>query len=312
MAVVPVPRLLAAAEPAGPDAEPSRPALLLVGDVDFGEPPAGGGPAAPALPGVRNAFRRLPATADEIAAVRDRFGQAFPAAPAEILSRSGATKAAFREEAPRHPWLHVATHGFFAPPGLRSVLGPAPGAGDFFGRQGIAGFHPGLLWGLVLAGANQPQGPDAESPILTALEVAELDLSHVRLAVLSACETGLGESAGGEGLLGLQRAFQTAGAQCTVASLWRVDDVATSLLMEEFYTNLWQRQMPRLQALRQAQLAVLEHPERVQDRRRRLQQALARRGLGTEAETVTAAPEADRRRSPPAWWAAFVLAGDPR
>ena len=69
----------------------------------------------------------------------------------------------------------------------------------------IAGYHPGLLSGLVLAGANLPPDPNQDNGILTALEVSSLDLSHVELVTLSACETGLGQTAGGEGLLGMQR-----------------------------------------------------------------------------------------------------------
>ena len=74
-----------------------------------------------------------------------------------------------------------------------------------------SGLHPGLLSGVVLAGANHPADDDGDDGILTALEVSEMDLGHVELATLSACETGLGQAAGGEGLLGLQRAFQVAG-----------------------------------------------------------------------------------------------------
>ena len=77
----------------------------------------------------------------------------------------------------------------------------------------MTGYHPDLLVGLALAGANQRAEPGQDDGILTALAVEELDLSHVQLATLSACETGLGKTAGGEGVLGLQRAFQLAGAQ---------------------------------------------------------------------------------------------------
>src|SRR5207249_10438972 len=115
--------------------------------------------------------------------------------------------------------------------------------GDQDRRPRIVGHHPGLLSGLVLAGANKPAA-DGDDGVLTALEVAELDLSKVELAVLSACETGLGEVAGGEGVLGLQRAFQVAGARSTVTSLWQVDDDATRQLMERFYAGLWDRKQP--------------------------------------------------------------------
>src|SRR5262249_8119660 len=140
---------------------------------------------------------------------------------------------------------------------------PIPGQADLFGGQEtIIGFHPGLLSGLALAGANSNDGtaPDVwklGDGILTALEGAELDLADADLVVLSDCETGLGRSASGEGLLGLQQAFQVAGARAVVASLWKVNDDATQQLMSEFYANLWQKHLSPLEALRQAQLRML-------------------------------------------------------
>ena len=133
-----------------------------------------------------------------------------------MLSGDKATEEAFRRLAPQSRYLHLATHGYFAPPELRSALGPGDPkmirAGiDALGGAGVTGYHPGLLSGIALAGANRPTSIWQDDGILTALEVAELDLSSVEMAVLSACETGLGEVAGGEGLLGLQRAFQVAG-----------------------------------------------------------------------------------------------------
>jgi CHAT domain-containing protein len=166
-------------------------------------------------------------------------------------------------------------------------------------RQGLLAFHPGLLSGLVLAGANRPPADGKEDGILTALEVAEMDLSKVQLATLSACETGLGETAGGEGLLGLQRAFQTAGAKTVVASLWKVPDKATQMLMARFYDNLWQKKMSNLEALREAQRWLLHEGAKEPDLARGLQFT----------------PEKPERLDPtgplpPYYWAAFVLSGD--
>ena len=140
---------------------------------------------------------------------------------------------------------------------VTGAAGPVRRAIDPFGGRGVVGFHPGLLSGVALAGANRPPEPGQDDGILTATEVAELDLSGVELVALSACETGLGESAGGEGVLGLQRAFQEAGVGGVVASLWSVDDAATRALMERFYQNLWQERMGKLAALREAQLWML-------------------------------------------------------
>jgi CHAT domain-containing protein len=155
--------------------------------------------------------------------------------------------------------------------------------------------------------------PSGEDGILTAEEIQSLDLRGTELVVLSACETGLGRSRLGQGVLGLQRAFHAAGASAVVASLWKVDDAATSVLMEHFYTNLWVKKMPKLEALRQAQLAVLNDPGLVRSR----PAELAKRGIGETPEKLPdsgrVAPRYARdARSDPSRWAAFILSGDGR
>jgi CHAT domain-containing protein len=156
--------------------------------------------------------------------------------------------------------------------------------------------------------------PDREGGILTAEEVQSLDLRGIDLVVLSACETGLGQSYYGQGVQGLQRAFQAAGALAVVASLWKVDDAATTVLMEQLYTNLWSKKMTKLEALRQAQLPVLNNPGLVTARRAELAK---QRGIDEKPDKLpqggrVAPPDVQATRSNPAHWAAFVLSGDVR
>jgi CHAT domain-containing protein len=151
--------------------------------------------------------------------------------------------------------------------------------------QTVGDVHPGLLSGIVLTGANRSPLLGQSDGILTALEVEEMDLGGVEMAALSACETGLGVAANGDGLLGLQRAFQIAGAKTVVASLWNVGDESTHRLMVHFYQNLWERRMGKVQALREAQLQLMR-----------------------EGSTGGAATQPTRL--PPKYWAAFVLSGD--
>jgi CHAT domain-containing protein len=132
----------------------------------------------------------------------------------------------------------------------------------------------------VCAGANAPAPEGREDGLLTAEEVGWLDLSRVELVVLSACETGLGESRSGEGLIGLRRAFRTAGAKTVISALWSVKDDSTSELMQDFYEKLWLEGLGKAEALRQAQLAMLDK---------------------NRAETGDALPST---------WGAFVLSGD--
>jgi CHAT domain-containing protein len=313
IAVVPVPRMLRSeattATPdqvgaTGPMAVP--PSLLLAGDINYGGKPGKSSEraikrsaAVEARAGMLADFKQLSSTRGEILEIRDSFERRFPDGRAQMLRGDTATEEAIRQKAPKSRYIHLATHGYFAPPVLRSALAPEdpkvarPGI-DVLGGAGVAGYHPGLLSGIALAGANARPTPDGQDDgILTALEVAELDLSRVELAVLSACETGLGEVAGGEGLLGLQRAFQVAGAQSVIASLWRVGDEPTRALMARFYENLWRKGQSPAQALREAQLSMLRGD-------------LARGPLTREAEKSKAG------RLSPYYWAGFVLSTDRR
>jgi CHAT domain-containing protein/Tfp pilus assembly protein PilF len=303
VAVAPVPQLLP--EWLGrPEEAKGRPALLALGNVDYGATAGAaivGSRAAPTVGGV-NDWAALPWTGVEIRQIEQLFQKTYPGAAARLLEGPAATEGAVRIEAPGSRFLHLATHGFFAPPRLRSALAAAAGqAGprgpDLFSQGGISGAHPGLLSGLVLAGANHKAGPDQDDGILTGLEVAALDLGEVEVAVLSACETGLGKETAGEGLLGLQRAFQVAGARSVVASLWQVDDKATQRLMTLFYDNLWLKKLSRLEALRQAQLALLKGTDG--------------EGQGRGPDMAQTKVTESEVRAPPRLWAAWILSGDP-
>jgi CHAT domain-containing protein len=293
--------------------------LLTVGGLPYGQAPAAAAPAGGSWP-------ELPGTGLEAQRVAALFRRAVPREPApRQLQGAAVDAAALKRELPPAAkasprYLHLATHAFF-----EQYTPPRPGPLSGFGEAGL-GMHqdfytyernPLLRSGLVLAGANHSPAQG----ILSAEEVEDLDLRGVDLAVLSACDTGLGKEATLEGVLGLQRSFQGAGARSLVVSLWSVNDAATSVLMEEFYTNLWVKKLPKLQALQQAQLTILRNPDLVAKRGKELREllakrgvldsALAARGLGKEAHELPPHDPDQPSRSHPALWAAFVLSGDP-
>jgi CHAT domain-containing protein len=132
-----------------------------------------------------------------------------------------------RADLPSAETAHLATHGFFADPRFRTVFQLDEklfDRGRMGERIGAAARNPLVLSGLVCAGATV-QGTTNRG-ILTADAIAKLDLRRMNLAVLSACETGLGDVAGGESVCGLPRAFPIAGTRNVVASLWKVEDEA--------------------------------------------------------------------------------------
>ena len=152
--------------------------------------------------------------------------------------------------------LHIATHGFFLADEktTRNI-----GFIQMFNSEEQSYINPLLRSGLLFAGANRAWKnedviPEIEDGILTAEEISQLNLSQTKLAVLSACETGLGEVRS-DGVFGLQRAFKLAGVETLVMSLWKVDDKATSQFMTKFYQNLMSGKS-KLDSFRDAQQTI--------------------------------------------------------
>lgn len=212
---------------------------------------------------------------------------------------------------PKVQYAHLATHGFFAAPKFRSAfdldeqdyrMSPT---GE---RVGRAVNSPLVMSGLVLAGANHPNTPGRG--IVTGEALVDLDLSGLELAVLSACETGLGDVAGGEGSYGLQRAFHYTGARNVVASLWKVPDEGTAALMGSFYRHLWEKDLPPIEALRQAQLELRRaDSKKIADLAKGFRGTFLKvPGSGAEEKTFDLKPSNDGATHP-LHWAAFTLSG---
>jgi CHAT domain-containing protein/Tfp pilus assembly protein PilF len=205
----------------------------------------------------------LPGTRQEAEAIQRLLPQA------QLFLGAEATK----EQLLRLPTpgiLHLATHGFFlgdasAPPRSRAI-----GQFGALGEDASASppVDPLLRSGLLLAGANVPapdtslsSQPPPGSGLVTALELAGLNLWGTQLVVLSACDTGRGDIKLGQGVYGLRRALVVAGAETVVMSLWKVEDTTTRELMEAYYRNLLAGQ-GRATALREAMRWLrTTHPE---------------------------------------------------
>lgn len=144
----------------------------------------------------------------------------------------------FSELSPRI--LHIATHGFFFPDPKSNNVGPGTEEAGYVFKSSD---NPMIRSGLILAGGNyawqhgQAQSPEQDDGILTAYEISQMNLSNTELVVLSACETGLGDIQGNEGVFGLQRAFKIAGARYLMMSLWQVPDRETMAFMTTFYRH---------------------------------------------------------------------------
>lgn len=218
-------------------------------------------------------FSPLPGSRAEVQAVASLWPRTR-AGEVSVLTGETASESAFKLGTPGRRILHLATHGFFA--GIRDCVpaaAPSPPVtvGDALLRSGLA-----------LAGANQRQSAlDAnDDGMLVAAEIASLDLTGVEWVVLSACDTGLGSIANGEGVFGLRRAFRIAGAATVIMTLWPVDDRATQTWVERLYRARLEGRQTTAEAVRVAGRGALD----------------ARRKAG----------QSDH----PFYWGGFVAAGD--
>ena len=271
--------------------------LLALGGPDFDELSSGSSPedvpSPSGQPVARGAtascesfaslrFAPLQAARQEVEEITELWIKGAPSERERTLGLTGAEadEASFKRLAPGRRILHLATHGFFAQDRCLSALSQRrrdPAA------QALAGDNPLLLSGLALAGANRRTQSGAvsgagEDGILTADEIASIDLTSVEWAVLSACETGVGQVQAGEGVLGLRRAFQIAGAAMLIMSLWEVEDESAREWMRGLYRN---------------RIAGMSTAEAVREASRGMIEARRRAGESTH----------------PFYWGAFVAAG---
>jgi len=164
-----------------------------------------------------------------------------------------ATESIFIEKAPDQRFIHLAAHGF-VDLSFDAFSGIAFAAGD----------------------------DSTDDGLLLGYEISDLDLNKCELITLSGCETGRGKTVAGEGVLGLPRSFLGAGAKSVLMTLWKVDDKFTSELMPEFYNNLFEKNLSKIDALAKAKLQLFEIKKQ------------------------------DIHHQHPFFWASFCLFGEPR
>lgn len=215
----------------------------------------------------------LPASVREVEEIAELFGLQYSEGSASrTLTGARASRGALFELAPSARYLHVATHGYFAPESVPSMADRVP-ADSHTGlgpratlRERIVGLAPMVVCGLALAGANRPPDPlyGHVTGVVTAEELAMLNLAGCECAVLSACETSVGLHRAGQGVHSLQTALHAAGARSTLTSLWRVPDEQTRELMLAFYRGIWAEGLAKDRALWNAKMELRkDHPHPV-------------------------------------------------
>lgn len=214
--------------------QPPR-SLLLFGGIhyDAAGDTATSGSDSMAFPGTvpTTEWDYLPGTLREVEAIQT-LAQSH-GIPAGLICGDTATEGRFKKRSVSEPaeFIHIATHGYFQ---TRAKVIPS----NSFHSNELN--NPLQRAGLIFAGVQSPAGKQkTEDGVLNAYEISHLYLPKTRLVCLSACETGLGDIEGNEGVIGLQRAFKLAGVPYLLMSLWKIPDLATSQFMQYFYATLF-------------------------------------------------------------------------
>ncbi len=163
--------------------------------------------------------------------------------------------------------VHIASHAFYIPTPKNNSYQPP----NLFRLQNDLNLiprrfqneNPLLRSGVVLAGANNQNSISKDDGYLTAMEISLLNWKDTELVVISGCDSGKGDLISGEGVYGLKRSINIAGAKSSILTLWKVDDIATRAFMENFYQNLKlgkTREDALLQTQRDFRLGVIKSP----------------------------------------------------
>ena len=224
--------------PLTPKSVPENSQLVIFADPDYGHLPRTDASGKGVTAGEDNAFAPLPGTEREAAFLQQEARTARIGV--QVYRGAGASKDNLAKQDSPYV-LHLATHGLYLSgddvPNFPASMGSEAIASQSLAAQSMSRSL------LALAGASVTlrdwkRGifpPPDNNGLLTAQEVAGLNLDHTWLVVLSACDTGSGEAQAGEGVLGLRRGFAEAVAQNLLITLWTVDDAETADLMEAFY-----------------------------------------------------------------------------
>jgi CHAT domain-containing protein len=219
----------------------NTPSALILGGIQYSEASSGS-----------DVWGYLKGTKDEGDAVNSILEKAQ--IKVQYLTGNSATESYLKENAGKYNVLHLATHGFFFddPNEIRfEEKKQNVEYGNISFRGAVGGYainsfvnseNPLMRSGLVLAGANdvwvKKEKGDKDDGVLTAQEVTQIDMRRNDLVVLSACETGLGDIKGSEGVYGLQRSLKMAGVKFIIMSLWEIPDKETVEFMGLFYNSL--------------------------------------------------------------------------
>ena len=248
----------------------------------------------------RESFQQLPGTRTEVEAISRTFAAARLTARVFLGGQANEehlAELAAKDELKNFRFLHFATHGVpdvDRPMRSRIILS----------RNNLPDPRQQLLAGKPIYRGE-----------LTAEQVLNEWKLDADLVSLSACQSGLGQYATGEGYLGFAQALLLSGARSLLLSLWKVDDAATSLLMTRFYENILgtrpglQGPLPKAVALHEAKIWLRRLTA---DQVTRLTSSQDSGGTAAVAKTDAAAAHAnDRPFEHPAYWAAFILIGTP-
>lgn len=214
---------------------------------------------AVAMENFRYGFEDLPYTREEVDSIAEDFKLAKNK-KCQIITGAAGTEESFRALAEKRvDIIHLATHGFFwSEEDVEKRNYVSFLAGVNLNQLNIED-ESLLRSGLIFSGANiglagEQLPADVDDGVLTAKELSSMNLGNIDMVVMSACQSGLGETTG-EGVFGLQRGFKLAGANTLLMSLWKVNDKATCLLMTKFYKHYLSGKTKR-EALRLAQLEL--------------------------------------------------------